>query len=196
MKDLLDSILHAVYCLDLIDIAVLLIIFSLIFIFISSLLIRKPWWRALTALMLGLCIGVIAYVTLFDRSGVHYDPSLKLFHSYCEMMLTGNREIFRSNFMNVLLFFPAGLLASSLLSAKLRPWLCVILVFVVFALFSGAIEYLQYLYALGRPEVDDTMHNALGALLGAMVGCIRIHQEKLKKLFLMIKDLMRRGELN
>ena len=33
---------------------------------------------------------------------------------------------------------------------------------------SAGIEFLQYHFALGRCEIDDVIHNALGALLGSL----------------------------
>lgn len=35
-------------------------------------------------------------------------------------------------------------------------------------MFSGVIEYVQFFYALGEPEMDDVIHNTLGALLGTL----------------------------
>ena len=49
----------------------------------------------------------------------------------------------------------------------LGKWkLSVPVTFVLACLFSAGIEYLQYLYSLGRCEVDDVIMNTLGALLG------------------------------
>ena len=70
--------------------------------------------------------------------------------------------------MNVALFYPAGLLAASLLPKKWSGWCrCLLVVFVLTAMSAG-IEFLQYRYALGRCEIDDVIHNALGALLGSL----------------------------
>lgn len=70
--------------------------------------------------------------------------------------------------MNVILFYPAGLLTASLFPDKWtrlqKIWSTVIL----FAMFSGMIEYVQFFYALGELEMDDVIHNTLGALLGTI----------------------------
>lgn len=112
---------------------------------------------------------VIAYSTIFVRDGGDLlQHKFVPFHSYREVQNGGNPEIYRSNFMNVILFYPAGLLATSLLPKK-RPgwWRCLLVVLALTAMSAG-IESLQYCYALGRCEIDDVIHNAIGALLGSL----------------------------
>ena len=66
--------------------------------------------------------------------------------------------------MNVLLFFPAGLLGAMLLPRRRRSILWLIL---GTALFSLTIDLLQFRLSLGNAEMDDILHNTLGTLLGA-----------------------------
>ena len=75
--------------------------------------------------------------------------------------------------MNVILFYPAGLLTASLFPDK---WTCLQKIWstvILFAMFSGMIEYVQFFYALGEPEMDDVIHNTLGALLGTLTFVIK-----------------------
>ena len=59
-----------------------------------------------------------------------------------------------------------------------------ILVAALFALVSAGIEFCQYHFALGQAEADDVIHNALGALIGALISTIPVKWKpgKLKKL--------------
>jgi len=124
-------------------------------------------------LVLLLWIAIITYATVFGRSTpTHNAISLIPFHSYREVQNGGNPEILRSNFMNVILFYPSGLLTASLLPKKWPWWFRIILIVLLFAGLSVAIEYFQYSYGMGRAEIDDVIHNSLGALIGASVSLI------------------------
>jgi glycopeptide antibiotics resistance protein len=68
--------------------------------------------------------------------------------------------------MNVLLFFPAGLLAGGLLCRDNHVWARCLAFVVLIALFSTTIELLQFYLHLGNGEIDDILHNTLGAWLG------------------------------
>lgn len=71
--------------------------------------------------------------------------------------------------MNVLLFYPAGLLWAGLLPRRWpfgRMLVCTVL---SFSLFSLGIELAQFGLGLGLGEMDDVLHNTLGALLGIAV---------------------------
>ena len=76
--------------------------------------------------------------------------------------------------MNVVLFYPAGLLACELLPKKWSRAKRIILVTALFVLLSSGIEACQYYFALGQVEADDVLHNGLGALIGAAVCTIQI----------------------
>ena len=130
-------------------------------------------------------LTVIAVATLTDRTPgiIPAERELIPFHSYHAVMAGENKEILRSNFMNVILFYPAGLFACELLPKSWSRAKRVILVAVLFALVSAGIEFCQYHFALGQAEVDDVIHNALGALIGALISTIPVKWKpgKLKK---------------
>ncbi|MGM9600379.1 MAG: VanZ family protein [Faecousia sp.] len=121
-------------------------------------------------------LAVIAAATLTDRTPdmIPAEPELVPFHSYRAVMAGENREILRSNFMNVALFYPAGLLACELLPKSWRRAKKVFLITALLVLASAGIEFCQYHFALGQAEVDDVIHNALGALIGALVCTVHI----------------------
>ena len=130
--------------------------------------------KAVDVILLIGWLGAVIYATIGQRSGDSDSTavSLQLFHSYREVWNGGNVELYRSNFMNMMLFYPAGLVGASLLPKKWPGWSRCILVAAVFAAMSAGIEFLQYRYALGQCEIDDVFHNTTGALLGCLVALL------------------------
>ena len=118
---------------------------------IVPLLLEKPWGKNIWFL---LDATVFAMLT--------YNSTLGAFMEYAQS------KIYRSNFMNMVLFYPAGLLAASLLTRKWPGWCRCLLTAVLFGAMSGAIEYAQYRYELGNVEIDDVIHNTAGALAGSL----------------------------
>lgn len=166
---MIGKLLHWLYCLDFGEALLIVAVGTVAYCLIDRWLYKHWWWRLL-ALCTLLALGVaITYTTLGNRSGGgDFAHAFIPFHSYREVWNGGNPEIYRSNFMNVILFHPAGLLATSLLPQKWKGWCrCLLVVFVLMAMSAG-IEFLQYHFALGRCEIDDVIHNALGALLGSL----------------------------
>lgn len=164
------------YCLSITDAVLSVIVVSAGFLILCQWSREKRLWRPMLSLLLLIWIAVIAVATLTDRTPgiIPAEPELIPFHSYRAVMAGGNKEILRSNFMNVVLFYPAGLLACELLPKSWRRAKRVILVAVLFALVSVRIEFCQYHFALGQAEVDDVIHNTLGAIIGALVCTINL----------------------
>lgn len=136
----------------------------------------KQLWRIAVAVLLILWFLAVVWNTLLGRENVsNYSASSFVpFHSYYVVLAGGERELLRSNFMNVILFYPGGLLVCELLPRSWGRARKVILVAVLLALVSVGIEFCQYHFALGQAEVDDVIHNALGALVGALISAMPI----------------------
>ena len=173
------------YCLSITDAILLAIVASAIYLILRKWLGKKRFWQPMIALLFLAWLAVIAVATLTDRTPglIPTEPELIPFHSYCAVIAGENKEILRSNFMNVVLFYPAGLLACELLPKNWSQAKRVILVAVLFAMVSVGIEFCQYHFALGQAEVDDVIHNSLGALIGALISTIPVKWKpvKLKK---------------
>lgn len=157
------------YCMEIEDAVLLLLVCSAIFCRMRENLENRHWWRGVLACLLAILVATVWYTTIGNR-GESGDATLHLvpFHSYREVWAGGNPEIYRSNFMNAALFYPGGLLLISLLPKKWYGWCKCILVAVLFMAMSIGIEYVQYRYGLGNCEIDDVIHNAIGALLGGI----------------------------
>ena len=129
------------------------------------------WWgrRAALAVLLLLWVAAVLATTVTNRTVGATDAAYWLpLHSYREMLETGNREILRSNLMNVALFYPAGLLFMAALPKRWGYARRLGLTVLLFGLFSLSIELVQYRYLLGRAEIDDVLHNTLGAVIGCL----------------------------
>ena len=129
------------------------------------------FWRGGIALVLLAWLAVIAAATLADRipGTVPAAPELLPFHSYRTVITGENPELLRSNFMNAVLFYPVGLLGCDVLPRRWSRKRRVFVTVALCALLSLGSESTQYLFALGQAEVDDVIHNALGALLGGAI---------------------------
>ena len=167
-----------VYIMDMPDVAMLVLLGTVLFCLIRNKLECRIWWRWLCGCMLALAVVSILYVTLARRESGDYGIYMIPFYSYREAASGGNRELYRSNFMNVLLFYPAGLFTSQLLPDKWPRWIRLLLPVLGFAVISGGIEYVQYRYSLGRCEIDDVIHNALGGFLGGAAPGVSVLVEK------------------
>ena len=157
------------YCLKIPDAVMLLLVCGVIFCAADRYLKHCRWWR-------WLCVGLLAalsvaavYITVGSRGGEgDYHVYLIPFHTYRDVMNGANPELYRSNFMNAALFYPAGLLLTALLPKKWPGWCRCLLTVILFAALSASIEYAQYRYVLGNVEIDDVIHNTAGALAGSL----------------------------
>ena len=165
----IGKLLHWLYCLDLADATLLLLACSAVFCLLRRRFEQHSWWKWLVTLLLVAASAGAIYTTLGTRTGGgNLQINLIPFHSYREVWAGGNPEIYRSNFMNVVLFYPAGLLATVILPERWPGWCRCVLVTIVFCALSVGIEYAQYVWQLGRVEIDDVIHNTAGALAGSL----------------------------
>ena len=170
---MLGNFFHWFYCLPLHWAVVLVLALTALFLMLRTKFEKLILWRILVALLLVLWLYAVVRLTLLGRegSGGHYFVP---FSSWAELIRGGNVEIIRSNLMNLLLFIPGGGLLISALSGKGRNFKTVLIMSLLLLVFSFAIEALQYVYAMGRVETDDLIHNTLGGFIGALMGLMRL----------------------
>ena len=159
------------YCLPIPNILFLLLVLSAGYLCLRHRLEKGRLWRPAVTLLLLAWLAVIVSATLAGRGGLSYPPEPELlpFHSYRAVMAGENPELLRSTFMNAVLFYPMGLLGCDVLPRRWSRKRRVFVTVALCALLSLGIESTQYLFALGQAEVDDVIHNALGALLGGAI---------------------------
>lgn len=125
---------------------------------------NKRWWRVWNAVGMIIAIYGILLFTVIHRGTESLEPAILIpFHSFVEAQT--QPEKYREMLMNVFLFVPFGLTAPNVLSRLKRSWPVVITVASAFIL-SGAIEFTQYHFHLGRCEADDVIMNTIGAGIG------------------------------
>lgn len=167
---LTDSIFMWIYCMDIPDVLTLLALFTAI-VFMARLYCSHRLYIILAAAFLALWAAAVIMQTVVSRvPGSAPEAVWAPFRSYLDALSSGGQpELLRSNFMNVVLFYPAGLLLGSLLperrSAAASFAFCMLPLF----LLSAAVEFVQYRWFLGLAQTDDVIHNTLGAALGAAV---------------------------
>ena len=171
----LSELLKKIYCLDRATMFWILFVGIGVFLFTRFVWREKCWFRPV--LLAGLVIWSygVAYATILSREPGAAMEFCVLFRSYRQVLAEGNPELLRSNFMNILLFFPGGLLLGALLPDRQPRWARMLTAMLCFGTMSLAIERCQYLWLLGNAEADDILHNTLGAVLGAM--CIKPYKE-------------------
>lgn len=170
LSSFFQSLLISFYCLNPLELAVLGTYSTLIFCFLLRTYGTRQWLRPCLLMLLTLWAAAVIYITLLNREGNgSFQHNWSLFHSYREAFSADLPEILRSSMMNVALFFPCGLLIAGLYSGRnSTPRKMCVLISTSF-LFSLGIELCQYHFTLGIGEIDDVMHNTLGAALGFLV---------------------------
>ena len=168
------EILRWFYCLPISGILIGIVLATMLWYLLSKKLESTKIIYWIDGMLFLVAMAAIVCFTLGIRNaGNENGVSLIPLSSYYQVLLGGNPEILRSNFMNIVLFYPAGLLAASLLPQKWPGWFRCLLVVLTLTAVSAGIEALQYRHALGQCEIDDIIHNVVGALLGSLTfGCL------------------------
>lgn len=158
-----------IYCSGYFELIFLFVSLSLLFSIINKLLNKYSWYKICCAIAFALYLIVILYATILNRENYPKIRELSLipFASY-KIAFNGNEEGFRTCFMNALLFFPLGCAFYGFNSnKKIKIWYFVLFTFGL----SLIIEIVQYAFCLGSAEVDDLIHNTLGAVLAYFICC-------------------------
>ena len=108
---------------------------------------------------LAISVALILWLTLFSRLGNETRHFYSPFWSY-RAIANGSGKALIEVIGNIILFLPIGLIAGLLLHLNL--WQTLIFGFS----FSLLIESCQWFFWLGSFEIDDLLHNMLGAVIG------------------------------
>ena len=160
---MIKTLITCFYTLSLDKSFTIIFVFTYIIMFINSVLENKKIKKAIYFCIFFLSLAVIMYITVISRTDSDIESiSFIPFSSYISVVNGANPEILRSNYMNVLLFYPLGLSSALLLEKKRR----FIIAIIITILFSCGIEGTQFVFLLGYVEIDDVIHNFLGFILG------------------------------
>ena len=121
----------------------------------------------------------LLFITVIGRySFDDFRARLIPFESYREYLATGSLSELRGIIGNVLMFIPFSFLCaqfiSNLYDKNSKRIKTIFLTFGVSLLLTVTIELLQYLTRTGTFELDDLMHNVIGALLGILIWIIAV----------------------
>lgn len=155
----------------------LLSVFCLGAVVILVFLGRKRGMRKVAGLLFIEYVFLIYYSTVFTRyyteiRGHNFHP----FWSYLAIK-EGSCELIAENIMNVVVFFPIGLLLGCV-CRRMTWWK----VFLSGLCLSTSIEVMQLIFNKGFSEVDDIIHNTLGCLMGyGLYSLVRLVYERISK---------------
>ena len=154
----LITILHSIYCLPLSHffLYIILATFCYLVIFFQFRLSKS---------FIGLCsivyILVILVITLGTREPSGSQDFCLIPFASVYRYLHGQSEKLRESFMNLVLFYPLGLLLGSV--AERKRIIC------IGFFLSFGIEMAQFIWKLGYAETDDVLHNTLGVAIGVFL---------------------------
>ena len=97
--------------------------------------------------------------------GIYTSPPFAYYEF--DVYAKNNSELYRSMFMNLLLFMPLGLCMPFALPKKVK--IKGLLTIGAGMVLSIAIEAIQFFFSLGRCETDDVIMNTTGVIIGTSV---------------------------
>lgn len=166
--DFIKTVMLAVYRLPFWKLGFLLLSCTTLFFFINRKLQKKKWIRYALLIVAALYVGIIVCVTVFWRGEPTQEQSLDLrpFISYV-LYANGQIEMLRECIMNVVFFYPLGLLLGTAFDG-VKGKRKYALLLGAGVLLSAGIEFCQWKFHLGFAETDDVIHNVLGTGLGLL----------------------------
>lgn len=179
MATILQPILNFIYRQRLMDLMHLCVCFGLVFHTLRDRFSRQRLWSLCCRLILVAWFCAVLCITIFMRepssvSEIQWIPLM----TYWQYLLNANADLPRSAFMNMLLFFPGGLFFAELTAHRSQSPRAIVTRLLIFGLFSAGIELTQGLLQLGTAEIDDVLHNVLGAAAGFAVFQNKLNTQK------------------
>lgn len=162
----LQEFLLLIYRLPMQMLPVFAILAALFFCALYRKYAGKRWFRPGIGGLLAVWFAAVLWSTIFSREPGTYESCWIPLHAYWLVLSGACPEMYRSCLMNVALFYPAGLLLAGLLPQRIRYRHRMLYTVICFALFSLSIELSQHFLQLGTSEIDDVLHNTLGAVTG------------------------------
>jgi VanZ family protein len=162
----IQALLMRIYCLPKEHLPVYAVFAAMLYVTLYRKYARKWWLRPGIGVLLAGWFLAVLWITIFSRESGAYESSWIPLHAYWLAFSERNPELIRSCFMNVALFYPAGLLFAGLLPQGIRYRSRMLCTVICFGLFSLSIELCQHFFQLGTTEIDDVLHNTLGAVAG------------------------------
>ena len=161
MYDMIKRIFFQIYIMHFGNAVLIFGIIVLLWGWLNWKLNKSRVWKYFNGVLTIVYTALIVYFTLISRNAFVNEVSLIPFSSFFQAQVES--EMYRSMFMNVMLFVPLGVTLSSFGRKKYN--IKIILAYTISL--SILIESGQYVFHLGRCETDDVIMNTLGAVLGS-----------------------------
>ena len=116
----------------------------------------------LAYIIIGVYAAVVLWITLICRKFTYSHAILIPFSSYVKTF-QGDGIALLENIENILMFIPLGYILQMFLNTEYKR------ILKIGFLFSLGIEFIQLVTTLGCFEIEDLMHNSIGALFGYFV---------------------------
>ena len=145
---------------------VLVLFFIAAIVIISVKGLKKSIRPILVALLAAVVFLIYCHTVFFRTREAGAGINLRLFWSYRAESADLQSSLYVHNMLNVLMFVPVGLLLGCAFNDI--GWKRML---VVALCLSVSIEVLQFILQKGFAELDDVMHNVLGAALGFGIYC-------------------------
>lgn len=167
LDNCLQDVILFIYRLELDMLMLYAVCAALIFCTLYRKWCDRCWLRVCIGLALIAWFAAVLWLTVLRRNGEgSYSVSWIPLHTYWRVLCGESPDLLRSAYMNAVLFYPAGLLLGGMMPQKWSFRRGMLYTVLVFMLFSLSIELCQYFLQLGTAEIDDVLHNTLGAGLG------------------------------
>lgn len=122
----------------------------------------KKWKNVFVIGTLAVSVALILWLTLFSRLGSVSRHFYLPFSSY-RAVINGSSKALLEDIGNIVLFFPVGVAIALFFESSVKHSLLI-----GFTL-SIIIECCQWFFWLGSFEIDDLIHNTIGAGIGAVI---------------------------
>lgn len=149
------------------EIMLIIVLSVIVWSILNCFLSKQGWkvriWKVLNWGMFMGTLSIVLYITFLSRS-VSEEHEFCIIPFYSFYLAKENVEWYRTMTMNVFLFVPLGLSMPTVFLNRTNVKISRV-VWMILALTIG-IEILQFVFCLGRAEIDDVLCNLAGGLIG------------------------------
>lgn len=151
---LYDAVPTSMYVMLLVVFVIVTVVFFILFE--SKKALRLSAWLMFVEYLILLLSSTVLFRGIKDSCGFNFTP----FWSY-KAVQDGTLSLVAENLLNVIAFIPVGFLLGC--AIKRIGWRKAMLISCGISL---SVELLQFLFSRGFAELDDVIHNTIGALIG------------------------------
>ena len=161
----IDKLFWSIYISDIEVLLIVLLVLLILWAMLACKLRKKM--KILSVFVAIISVVAIVYTTLVSRSEPALAHEVMPFASFIKAI--EQPEMFRSMFMNIVLFMPLGITLPFVFNKSSKRVLISVL---IGSALSLVVEFLQYAFLLGFAETDDVLCNTVGVFMGCGTWCL------------------------